>query len=655
MSENLPSEDAICRCQALYLGTSLFNTSNKKFNESSLSLSQLQDSISDRYPIDGSNFARGIQTGLTIYPSGIQMEHSSAKDLSSISALFHYPIKSLVYCGALRFINSLDQSDRESRPWKFVPLDTELAQKNENFKNPPLFVVFLKAIDPNTKKQIVECLVFVVGMVKTAMKLIESCQKAFNLTRETVNEFYRKFGNIPVVYCLKNDLNTNDKRILVKKFDEKGYFYATENTPIDLWQLFEENENLYETMSKSKIKAYQQRKEIVENLYSEVRLKNKDSNKIEKKDDFKTDVMEIKNPKVSNKCDETFIDPYEKSDNLIKVEKRVDPMTGQNIYVRYLAEPCSKSATKTYDLPNQVYESESEALCESDEDVKKPPPIIIRQEKTPSPIIVEKYIKKKAPQVIIKEIHVHEPAPPPVKIIQMDNQYDNETLRAPIENCHQLRTRPPPNILGPKAIEYPGQYTLPRQVNGATIRIVNSNNNTNHLTPNGNCVPPPYTDIKSLLNKAYGYPGFDYNVEKQMCRERYPVYSSLNRNYTFNCRPKPEIEYRKFAGNDIYDYNLKPRRLFNDVKKQTVNYSSLKPNQVKRYSSSQPKYDDFKKNYHTKPSDNRKVYADHSRSHATDKTSYRSRPLENIDIHQPKPNHRNPSSGRVESRKPYNY
>lgn len=46
------------------------------------------------------------------------------------------------------------------------------------------------------------------------------------------------------------------------------------------------------------------------------------------------------------------------------------------------------------------------------------PPIIIRQEKTPSPIIVEKYVKKKSPQVIIKEIHVQEPAPPPIKVVE---------------------------------------------------------------------------------------------------------------------------------------------------------------------------------------------------------------------------------------------
>lgn len=61
MSDNTPSqsEDPLCRCKALYLGTSIFNTNSKKFNESSLNLSQLQESIATRYPIDGSNFAKG--------------------------------------------------------------------------------------------------------------------------------------------------------------------------------------------------------------------------------------------------------------------------------------------------------------------------------------------------------------------------------------------------------------------------------------------------------------------------------------------------------------------------------------------------------------------------------------------------------------------
>lgn len=66
MSLNLPSQEEpqLCRCRALYLGTNIFKTKSRKVDESKLSLSLLQNTISERYPIDGSNFAKGIITFL---------------------------------------------------------------------------------------------------------------------------------------------------------------------------------------------------------------------------------------------------------------------------------------------------------------------------------------------------------------------------------------------------------------------------------------------------------------------------------------------------------------------------------------------------------------------------------------------------------------
>lgn len=645
MSENIPSlnEEIICRFKALYLGTSVYvNPQNKKFNETSLNLAQLQDTIAERYPTDGSTYVKGIQTYLSIYPSGIQFEHISCKETASLSAIFYYPIKSLVYCGALRYVDN--SNDRRSKQLQFVPVDTEIAQKNDNVKNPPLFVVFLKAIDHNTNKQVVECFVFLVGMVKTAMKLIEGCQKAFNGSRETMMDFYKTYGHIPVVFCMKNDLSNTDKRMLIKKFDEKGYFYAIEHTPIELFQLFEENESSYETTSRERKKSSNEK---IEQIYSEVRNK-----KGEHMSEKHNNVIQLSNPKV--KYDEpnekkVMIDPYEKSDNLLKVEKRVDPITGQNIYVRYLAESLNKP--KTYDLPNQVYESESDGACQncdSDEETKKPSPIIIRQEKTPSPIIVEKYIKKKAPQVIIKEIHVHEPAAPPVKIIQtMDNQYNGES-----EAGNPYDSNRPPNILGPRAINgYAGPSTIPRSSAAPRIRMINPNN----VPLTGNC--NAYTDVRSLLNKAYGYPGFEYNAENKFAQERYPVYTTLNRNYVFNSRRQPETEYRKFA-NNVYDYTLKPRRLFSDIPTTQRNYSSLKPNEVRRFSTGYPKNDTYDKYHTTRPSNQRKVYTDHSKPRMPENASFRSRPAVNsepYDLNKTKMYPRNASMGKTDTRKSYNY
>jgi hypothetical protein len=61
MSLNLPSQDEsqLCRCRALYLGTNIFKPKTKRLDESKLSLSILQSTIAERYPIDGSNFSKG--------------------------------------------------------------------------------------------------------------------------------------------------------------------------------------------------------------------------------------------------------------------------------------------------------------------------------------------------------------------------------------------------------------------------------------------------------------------------------------------------------------------------------------------------------------------------------------------------------------------
>ena len=136
----------------------------------------------------------GIETWLSVYSSGIQMEHSSSKDSSTISALFYYPIKCLVYCGALRYVTNKDPLDKKTS--KFVPLDSEMAEKSHNLQNPPLFVVFLKGIDSTTKTPIIECSLFVVGMKKTAMKLVECCQEAFSSTNVSIYDFYKRYGNI---------------------------------------------------------------------------------------------------------------------------------------------------------------------------------------------------------------------------------------------------------------------------------------------------------------------------------------------------------------------------------------------------------------------------------------------------------------------------
>lgn len=484
-------------------------------------------------------FCLGVQTCLSVFPSGIQMEHSSSKNTTSLSALFFYPIKSLVYCGALRYVRHLTSSvPSNHNSWKFVPLDSDVAQMDKNLKNPPLFVAFVKGIDPNTKKQIIECHVFVVGMVKTAMNLVESCQKAFGAAKLSVNEFYKKFGNVPVVYCMKDDLkNTSDGRLVVKSFDINGYFYATDKTPIDLWQLFEETA------------AAEPAPSLIDSITT---------NKFSDNDQIYSDIMpkdsRIHSPNARKK--KSVIDPYERTENLVKVEKRFDPNTGQNIYVRYLADKSSnnldnndvyyrsKSAApnrKSYDVHELIYSNE----YDDEDDFKKReyPPIIIRQEKTPSPIIVEKYIKKKAPQVIIKEIHVQEPAPPPIKVVEkLDDPsiFANEKKFPPIYDQTNLGGPPQqqarPSIVAPtpimrKNIQYapPGannQFTKSPQFGTQTRNMVC---HTTYETLQGDTIFPRLSNrlANSVENNTESYSNpADYNYT--MPARRAPPLKDIN-------------------------------------------------------------------------------------------------------------------------------
>ena len=41
------------------MGTTLFNKALDSFSEKNINLSALQDTIAERYPVDGSNFAKG--------------------------------------------------------------------------------------------------------------------------------------------------------------------------------------------------------------------------------------------------------------------------------------------------------------------------------------------------------------------------------------------------------------------------------------------------------------------------------------------------------------------------------------------------------------------------------------------------------------------
>lgn len=372
------------------------------------------------------------------------MEHTKLEE-SDTEGIFFFPIKSLAYCGALRLTQNPSASNEPK--WKFVPLDSVDAEDAKNLKNPPIFVSIFKNIEPSSSGKNIECHVFVVGMKKSAMKLVEGCQKGYNSCKQSVNDFQKIYGTIPAIFNLTNGVKSRSISEY-RKHDDNGFFYVINSSLIDIWQLFESN-----TESNNKNKF--QRKS---NSYSDFTQIKNDIDYV----DYVDHVDRVEESK--------FIDPYADAPNLVKVEKTTDPVTGQNIYVRWLARDTpieqttiiqreqtpspivirEKARTPSPLPPLVIREpkprtpSPLSPVIVREERSFSPPhqrvirerkrrstsplrPVIVREhELTPEPVVVEKIVQSKKPQLIIKEIHVEEPAPPPIKVVEeiLTDEYD---------------------------------------------------------------------------------------------------------------------------------------------------------------------------------------------------------------------------------------
>ena len=274
------------------------------------------------------------------------MEHAAkASDLQT-SALFSYPIKSLVYAGALKFVIT----NKEKHSGQFTPLDSKFSETNDTDKYPPLFVILVKGADPTS----IECHVFVVEKKRLVKQLLKSCRKAFDMNSQSISEFTETHGGIPAAFSMDDEtpVKVTDRQG-IRVPDANGFFYALESTPVDLWQLFETSDN-------------------------------------------------------DNDC--SSIEPYSAANSNVQWKASKNDLI-------------DKAKRSDFDIKELLQRDE---LSEENFSVD-PPTILIRQQPDPPPIIFEKYIRKKQPQIIIKEIYVIEPACPPIKYV---NKYEG-TFKMP--------------------------------------------------------------------------------------------------------------------------------------------------------------------------------------------------------------------------------
>ncbi|CAF0907767.1 unnamed protein product [Rotaria sordida] len=249
--------EPIVQCGVLYLGTA---SSGAGFH----GLDALQEPFSYRYPVDGTNTVRGIDAVLSIYDNGIQLVFTRQPH----AAIF-FPIASLIYCSSLRFTVIENDYTRSTSmiDWRFMPLDAFTINES---RHPPLFGIIIR------RTQILpgdECHCFITKNVDAAFSLVQAISQAYatiqlgaNCLRSPIFFQLDRFGRrlseangiiyISPAYDDDSSLNrTNTNRLTDEStirnylFDPTygGFFYRTDGSLIEQWQLWDDDDNFIES------------------------------------------------------------------------------------------------------------------------------------------------------------------------------------------------------------------------------------------------------------------------------------------------------------------------------------------------------------------------------------------------------------------------
>jgi hypothetical protein len=176
--------EPIVQCGVLYLGTAVPSSGQR-------GLDSVQEPLSHRYPIDGTNQVHGnnnqdkrttrrisfylivslfvgIDAILSIYDNGIQLAFVRQEH-----TVIFYPLSSLIYCSSLRFA-IVENPTTSTVDWRFMTLDS-LASA-EPSKHPPLFCIVVQ------RTQVVaadECHCFITKTEQAALTLVRVIAKIY--------------------------------------------------------------------------------------------------------------------------------------------------------------------------------------------------------------------------------------------------------------------------------------------------------------------------------------------------------------------------------------------------------------------------------------------------------------------------------------------
>ncbi|CAF1187784.1 unnamed protein product [Didymodactylos carnosus] len=232
-------DEPLAQCGVLYLGTAAPAAGLEGLNS-------VQEPLSRRYPVDGTNIVKGIDSILTVYENGVQIQFARHPYV-----VIFYPIASLVYCASLRYAIVNGDPSKQSVPndWCFAPLDA--LQTKTQSKHPPVFCAVFQ------RSQVLlgeDCHCFITKSNEAALALVKAASTAYSSINPAskclkspifyqLDRYGRKLTETNgAVYLSPADGVRKGKGNNIFDTELDGYFYKTDTALIEVWQLWDEDD-----------------------------------------------------------------------------------------------------------------------------------------------------------------------------------------------------------------------------------------------------------------------------------------------------------------------------------------------------------------------------------------------------------------------------
>ncbi|KAL0266592.1 UNVERIFIED_CONTAM: hypothetical protein PYX00_009092 [Menopon gallinae] len=164
-NRNSTESTPICRCRVLYMGSAVPHITKD-------GLQGIQEPLRELYPEQGALGARGIDSWLSVWSNGLLLENV---DENHKKVTRFFPIESLHYCAAVRYVLVPEKASNNPSNPKFLPLDSPFA-RTPNPTHPPLFAAILRR---TTGIKVLECHAFICKRELAANALVRCCFHAY--------------------------------------------------------------------------------------------------------------------------------------------------------------------------------------------------------------------------------------------------------------------------------------------------------------------------------------------------------------------------------------------------------------------------------------------------------------------------------------------